>query len=342
MADRSDRSGTPRAWDDAGREQGTGRCCKQERDGPHATHVGPSNSRENTPPPHPSSKMMTVVWGDDERREARARRAPRSRAASDAAAPTDAFGISFFFVDTATTDAATAAGGLLLRVGTRWIFADEIVTALSLPLSEPVPAHLEERLFSSTDPWRAHLELYEARSAHLVRDAYAATLPDQSVDDATQPSEAHGAGLVVGDCGEAGRGLFADEPCAAGTLLLRERAFAAALHRVAYETHCATCLRALEPAERWRCCGANGCGRAYYCHERYCSAACRNEAWVGWHAAECGTLLHDIAPPTVIVCLRAMLRARAHRTGRPSTVCSDCGRVAGRQWQRRRRRRRQI
>ena len=207
-----------------------------------------------------------------------------------------------------TADAlpTTAAGGLLLRFGSSWRFGDGalsdtlLVGAATWPLTAALPEELA-CLFADGDPWRNRpgLSGLEAELKCGCGDAVSKA-PAASVEIDQ---------LRVGRSGSAGRGLFArDAPVAEGTLLLRERAFAAALWPCAFATHCHHCLCAISPrsATAVHCAGRE----RRLCRERYCSASCRDEAWAQGHCIECGTLMHAIAPRTVLMCVRALLRAR--------------------------------
>ena len=202
---------------------------------------------------------------------------------------------------------AVVAGGLLVRLGSRWHFAEDglsdelLVLAASSPLDQPLPDSLHS-LFSARDPWRQRPDLASFTAAMGRRRAQTRR------DDLATPMQppAPSVQLDVGTSESAGRGLFAPAVSPAGTVLLRERAFAATLWPCAHETHCHHCLRPiLPPAAALRC---DQCTKRHRCVERYCSASCRDDAWRSGHAAECGTLLHEVAPRTVLLCLRAFIR----------------------------------
>lgn len=203
--------------------------------------------------------------------------------------------------------APSAAAGLLLRCGSRWHFADAdsplgdelLVRAAMWPLSASLPEELQN-LFTESDEWQ-HRPQLDKLSAELTRgkgDACAESSLEACLESCA---------LRTGRSGSAGRGLFSRAAATSGELLLRESAYAAALWPCAFTTHCHHCLCNITQGATFRC---RGRGR-HYCNEQYCSSECSDAAWSIGHSIECGTLMHAIAPRTVLMCVRALLRARA-------------------------------
>ena len=196
--------------------------------------------------------------------------------------------------------------------GSRWRFAspdESLLSALVLPLeSQPDPSHL--CYFSATDPWRSQPRLLDlcgwlaerqeplARSTSCTEDASLCQMRD---------------GLGIHVAAATGRGIVLGGKCPRGALLLQEEAHAAVLYRAHHRTHCHFCLRPLSLSQPVFRCHTHGC-------EVYCGDTCRDRAWDCGHDAECGVRYASFAPPTALLCIRALLR---HATNsvcwRPST-----------------------
>ena len=197
------------------------------------------------------------------------------------------------------------AGGLLLRRHNEWVFSEDALLAVAAawPLDKPLSGELRALFHgdpfegvSGEDPWRDRPGLQQfANSLGQTSEPPACELPPTASEAETK--------LKVDATEKAGRGLFTRTPTpVAGTLLLREEAFAAALWPCAFSTHCHYSLKPISSSA-----AAVRCKHSY---EIYCSEECREEAWRKWHRYECGTLLHQITPRTVLMCVRALLHAR--------------------------------
>jgi hypothetical protein len=193
------------------------------------------------------------------------------------------------------------ASGLCVRVRGVWIWLDEIGD-LGVAAAWPLEAPLDDQLlalFSANDPWRTHANSLEALKAQLARRSR--RISPQSAQAAATRTTCQcriGHSTIAND-----RCLQASKPVSRGELLLQEEAHAAALWPHCHRTHCHHCLMRLDALA-----SPAMCGRSHACPERYCSQTCRDAAWIAGHDAECGTLFHTIAPRTVLMSLRALLR----------------------------------